>query len=147
MTDTPIADLDRQELGLLLRGFQVPRMLRLIADLGVADKIQSLRTIGRLSDERDVLRYLAIERQSSLPISLRRESTNSENEASSRGPYARTACSWIHAARRRRKFEVADVAPADKLNTTWEISPSLAGSLLTRGDSKGRDRCDAALPS
>lgn len=39
MTDTPITDLDRQELDLLLRGFQVSRMLRLIADLGVADKV------------------------------------------------------------------------------------------------------------
>lgn len=39
MTDTPITDVDREELDLLLRGFQVSRMLRLIADLGVADKI------------------------------------------------------------------------------------------------------------
>ena len=39
MTDTPTTDLDRQELDLLLRGFQVSRMLRLIADLGVPDKV------------------------------------------------------------------------------------------------------------
>jgi hypothetical protein len=39
MTDTPTNDADREELDLLLRGFQVSRMLRLIADLGVADKI------------------------------------------------------------------------------------------------------------
>src|SRR5260370_13575237 len=32
-------DVDREELDLLLRGFQVSRMLRLIADLGIADKI------------------------------------------------------------------------------------------------------------
>ena len=30
---------DRAELDLLLRGFQVSRMLRLVADLGIADKI------------------------------------------------------------------------------------------------------------
>jgi hypothetical protein len=41
MTDKHITDLDRQELDLLLRGFQVSRMLRLIADLGVADKVPS----------------------------------------------------------------------------------------------------------
>ena len=29
---------DREELDLLLRGFQVSRMLRLVADLGIADK-------------------------------------------------------------------------------------------------------------
>ena len=39
MTATVTPDVDRQELDLLLRGFQVSRMLRLIADLGVADKI------------------------------------------------------------------------------------------------------------
>jgi hypothetical protein len=39
MADTPITDLDRQELDLLLHGFQVSRMLKLIADLRVADKI------------------------------------------------------------------------------------------------------------
>ena len=39
MTDTLTTDADREELDLLLRGFQVSRMLRLIADLGVADKI------------------------------------------------------------------------------------------------------------
>jgi len=33
------ADRDRHELDLLLRGFQVSRILRLVADLGVADKI------------------------------------------------------------------------------------------------------------
>jgi hypothetical protein len=39
MTDMLSTDMDREELDLLLRGFQVSRMLRLIADLGVADKI------------------------------------------------------------------------------------------------------------
>ena len=38
MTDTITTDVDREELDLLLRGFQVSRMLRLVADLGVADK-------------------------------------------------------------------------------------------------------------
>jgi len=45
MTNTPITDLDHQELDLLLRGFQVSRMLRLIADLGVADKIPTDGTL------------------------------------------------------------------------------------------------------
>ena len=48
MTDTPIVDPDRQELDLLLRGFQVSRMLRLIADLGVADKVP---TDGQLTTQ------------------------------------------------------------------------------------------------
>ncbi|BCG83117.1 methyltransferase [Mesorhizobium sp. 113-3-3] len=39
MTETLATDDDREELDLLLRGFQVSRMLRLIADLGIADKI------------------------------------------------------------------------------------------------------------
>ena len=39
MTDTLGIDADREELDLLLRGFQVSRMLRAVADLGVADKI------------------------------------------------------------------------------------------------------------
>lgn len=39
MTETLKTDVDREELDLLLRGFQVSRMLRLIADFGVADKI------------------------------------------------------------------------------------------------------------
>jgi hypothetical protein len=39
MTATLSTDVDREELDLLLRGFQVSRMLRLIADIGVADKI------------------------------------------------------------------------------------------------------------
>ncbi|MDR6534636.1 hypothetical protein [Variovorax soli] len=30
---------DREALDLLIRGFQVSRMLRLVADLGLADKI------------------------------------------------------------------------------------------------------------
>jgi O-methyltransferase domain len=41
MTDTPTPNADRQELDLLLRGFQVSRMLRLVADFGVADIIPS----------------------------------------------------------------------------------------------------------
>jgi hypothetical protein len=36
---TATGDTDREDLDLLLRGFQVSRMLRLVADLGVADKI------------------------------------------------------------------------------------------------------------
>jgi hypothetical protein len=39
MTEMLTTDVDREELDLLLRGFQVSRMLRLIADLAVADKI------------------------------------------------------------------------------------------------------------
>jgi hypothetical protein len=39
MTDMPMTDVDREELDLLLRGFQVSRTLRLIADLAIADKI------------------------------------------------------------------------------------------------------------
>jgi O-methyltransferase domain len=39
MTDTLVTSVDREELHLLLRGFEVSRMLRLIADLGVADTI------------------------------------------------------------------------------------------------------------
>ena len=39
MTDTLMTNMDREELHLLLRGFEVSRMLRLIADLGVADMI------------------------------------------------------------------------------------------------------------
>jgi hypothetical protein len=39
MTETSTNDADREDLDLLLRGFQVSRMLRLVADLGVADKI------------------------------------------------------------------------------------------------------------
>ncbi len=39
MSETVSSEQDREELDLLLRGFQVSRMLRLVADLGVADKI------------------------------------------------------------------------------------------------------------
>src|SRR5262249_27757467 len=39
MTDMPMTDVDREELDLLLRGFQVSRMLRLIAAPAIADKI------------------------------------------------------------------------------------------------------------
>ena len=38
MTGALTTDTDREELDLLLRGFQVSRMLRLIADIGVATK-------------------------------------------------------------------------------------------------------------
>ncbi|WP_459252705.1 methyltransferase family protein [Paraburkholderia sp. RL17-347-BIC-D] len=38
MTDHETED-DREALHLLIRGFQVSRMLRLVADLGLADKI------------------------------------------------------------------------------------------------------------
>jgi hypothetical protein len=37
---------DREELDLLLRGFQVSRMLRLVADLGIADKVPSGRAVA-----------------------------------------------------------------------------------------------------
>ncbi len=39
MPETRNADPDRTALDLLLRGFQVSRMLRLVADLGIADRI------------------------------------------------------------------------------------------------------------
>src|SRR4051812_9902718 len=39
MADTDPATQDRTELELLLRGFMVSRMLRLVADLGFADRI------------------------------------------------------------------------------------------------------------
>jgi hypothetical protein len=39
MSGVTVSDNDRFELDLLLRGFQVSRMLRVVADLGVADKI------------------------------------------------------------------------------------------------------------
>src|SRR3954449_10642492 len=39
MTDILPAARDRTELELLLRGFMVSRMLRLVADLGLADRI------------------------------------------------------------------------------------------------------------
>ncbi|HEY9345859.1 MAG TPA: hypothetical protein VIQ53_11150, partial [Inquilinus sp.] len=45
MTETLATDDDREELDLLLRGFQVSRMLRLIADFGVADKIPTDRQV------------------------------------------------------------------------------------------------------
>jgi hypothetical protein len=39
MTDRTNVDQDREALDLLIRGFQVSRMIRLVADLGIADKI------------------------------------------------------------------------------------------------------------
>ncbi len=39
MPETQEADHGRAALDLLLRGFQVSRLLRLVADLGVADRI------------------------------------------------------------------------------------------------------------
>lgn len=39
MSEAVSSEQDREELDLLLRGFQVSRMLRLVADLGIADKI------------------------------------------------------------------------------------------------------------
>jgi hypothetical protein len=39
MTDTAEMEQERDALDLLLRGFQISRMLRLVADLSVADKI------------------------------------------------------------------------------------------------------------
>lgn len=39
MTDTPASDDDRSALDLLIRGFQLSRMIRLVADLAIADKI------------------------------------------------------------------------------------------------------------
>jgi hypothetical protein len=50
-------DNDREELDLLLRGFQVSRMLRLIADLGIADKVPADGhvTVQKLATACDVL--------------------------------------------------------------------------------------------
>jgi hypothetical protein len=39
MSEPISIEQDRQALDLLMRGFQVSRMLRLVADLGIADKI------------------------------------------------------------------------------------------------------------
>ena len=39
MSEAISSEQDREDLDLLLRGFQVSRMLRLVADLGIADKI------------------------------------------------------------------------------------------------------------
>lgn len=44
MTDRTEIDSDREALDLLIRGFQVSRMLRLVADLGLADKIDEHET-------------------------------------------------------------------------------------------------------
>ena len=57
MTDKIGPDADRQSLDLLLRGFQVARMLRLVADLFVADKIAPDGRIGiqELADASAVL--------------------------------------------------------------------------------------------
>lgn len=41
MSETLVANSDRAALDLLVRGFQVSRMLRLVADLGLADRIPS----------------------------------------------------------------------------------------------------------
>jgi SAM-dependent methyltransferase len=41
MTHSVSPEPDREELDLLLRGFQVSRMLRLVADLAIADKVPS----------------------------------------------------------------------------------------------------------
>ena len=41
MSEAVSSEQDREDLDLLLRGFQVSRMLRLVADLGIADKIAS----------------------------------------------------------------------------------------------------------
>ncbi len=51
MTDRTDVDSDREALDLLIRGFQVSRMLRLVADLGIADKIAEHETcdIGELA--------------------------------------------------------------------------------------------------
>jgi hypothetical protein len=37
----PTPDMDRETVDLLIRGFQVSRMLRLVADLGIADQVPS----------------------------------------------------------------------------------------------------------
>ena len=44
MTNLTDVDTDREALDLLIRGFQVSRMLRLVADLGIADKIDEHQT-------------------------------------------------------------------------------------------------------
>jgi hypothetical protein len=45
MPSSTIPDKDRVELDLLLRGFQVSRMLRTVADLGIADRIAADATV------------------------------------------------------------------------------------------------------
>lgn len=56
MPESNNAEKERHELDILLRGFQVSRMLRLVADLGVADKIALDETIaaGALAGACDV---------------------------------------------------------------------------------------------
>lgn len=44
-TDSHGSENDWRELDLLLRGFQISRMLRLVADLGIADRIAMERSI------------------------------------------------------------------------------------------------------
>jgi hypothetical protein len=41
MQETPSSNEDYEQVDLLLRGFQLSRMLRLVADLEIADKIAS----------------------------------------------------------------------------------------------------------
>jgi hypothetical protein len=57
MTDMAADDQDRDALDLLLRGFEVSRMLRVVADLGVADRIPAGAsvTIGELAEACNVL--------------------------------------------------------------------------------------------
>jgi hypothetical protein len=45
MPEPHFTSQDHAELDLLLRGFQISRMLRLVADLGIADKIDTERTL------------------------------------------------------------------------------------------------------
>ena len=57
MSTSAPTEHDRRGLDLLLRGFQVSRMLRLVADLGIADKIalSGVMTVGDLAKSCSVL--------------------------------------------------------------------------------------------
>ena len=57
MANADSSDLDRSELDILIRGFQISRMLRIVADLGLADRIAPGEEIlvGRLAKDCGVL--------------------------------------------------------------------------------------------
>jgi hypothetical protein len=59
MTNTFLPDLDREELDRLLRGFQVSRMLMLVADLWGGDKV---RTDGHITLPNSSLRHGIVNR-------------------------------------------------------------------------------------
>ena len=57
MANADSSDSDRSELDTLMRGFQISRMLRIVADLGLADRIAPGEEIlvGRLAKDCGVL--------------------------------------------------------------------------------------------